>query len=42
MFLDDKTTKANINKNIDKTLYALIVIIVKEHLESLEQISFGF
>ena len=42
MFLDDKTTKANINKNIDKTLYALIGIIVKEHLESLEQINFGF
>ena len=38
--LDERTTKTHINKNIDKTLYATIDIIVKEHFESLELIDY--
>ena len=38
--LDERTTTTNISKNIDKTLYTTIDIIVKEHLESLEQIDY--
>ena len=38
--LDERTTATNINKNIDKTLYVTIDIIVKDHLESLELIDY--
>ena len=38
--LDKRITTTNINKSIHETLYAVIDIIVNEHLESLEQIDY--
>ena len=37
---DERTITTKISKNIDKTLYANIDIIAKEHLESLEQMDY--
>ena len=38
--LDERTIATNISENINRTLYATIDIIVKEHLESLEQMDY--
>ena len=38
--LDERTIATNISENINRTWYATIDIIVKEHLESLEQMDY--
>ena len=38
--LDERLITTNINTKIDKTLYTTIDLIIKEHLESLEQVDY--